>query len=263
MRPYLAILSAVFRSLLQYRLSAYSGAFTQIFWGVIRSMILTAFYSSSSARQPIDLAQTISYVWLSQAVFALVVWAPDPEVQSLVRTGGLAYELARPVDLYWLWYSRALAARLAPTLLRAAAVLLVAALIFGLHAPASAAAGLAWLIATGGAFLLVSSLAALTSVTLLYTIAGDGMARIMPAVAYTLSGVLIPLPLLPYWALRLVNFLPFRDLADSSIRLYIGQAAPAALLPIMMHQALWTACFVIAGRALLLRALRKAVLQGG
>ena len=37
----------------------------------------------------------------------------------MVRTGAVAYELCRPLDLYALWYARAIAWRTAPVLLRA------------------------------------------------------------------------------------------------------------------------------------------------
>ena len=50
--PYLALLSARYRMLLQYRAAAMAGAATQLFWGFIRIMILLAFYRSSSAEPP-------------------------------------------------------------------------------------------------------------------------------------------------------------------------------------------------------------------
>lgn len=43
MTPYLAILSARFRTLLQYRAAAAAGFGTQLFWGLIRMMIFEAF----------------------------------------------------------------------------------------------------------------------------------------------------------------------------------------------------------------------------
>ncbi len=49
---YCAILSARFRMLLQYRAAAFAGFVTQLFWGLIRVMIFSAFYRSSNAPQP-------------------------------------------------------------------------------------------------------------------------------------------------------------------------------------------------------------------
>jgi hypothetical protein len=48
-RPYLAIVGARARVLLQYRAAALAGVATQCFWGLIKIMILTAFYGMASA----------------------------------------------------------------------------------------------------------------------------------------------------------------------------------------------------------------------
>ena len=82
-----------------------------MFWGVMLIMIYEGFYSSTSQAQPMALPQVISYVWLGQALLVLLPWNVDPEIRALVRSGAVAYELCRPVDLYNLWFVRALAWR--------------------------------------------------------------------------------------------------------------------------------------------------------
>ena len=115
--PYRAILSARFRMLLQYRAAALAGLWTQIFFGLVLLMIYEAFYESTTARQPLAFAEIVSYVWLGQALLAMLPWNADAEIRAMVRSGAVAYELCRPIDLYSLWYARALAWRTAPTLL--------------------------------------------------------------------------------------------------------------------------------------------------
>jgi ABC-2 type transport system permease protein len=53
-----------------------------------------------------SLEQSISYVWLGQATLAMFPWNTDREAREAVRSGAVAYELCRPVDLYALWFSR-------------------------------------------------------------------------------------------------------------------------------------------------------------
>ena len=72
MRPYWAIFSARCRVLLQYRAAAFAGFATQLFWGLMRVMIFTAFYHSTSEVQPMSLRETIIYIWLGQAMFVLM-----------------------------------------------------------------------------------------------------------------------------------------------------------------------------------------------
>jgi ABC-2 type transport system permease protein len=64
-RPYLAVAGARFRLLLQYRAAALAGFITQCWWGAIKIMVLTAFYSGA-ATTPMTLRQTIDYIWLAQ-----------------------------------------------------------------------------------------------------------------------------------------------------------------------------------------------------
>ncbi len=126
MPPYLAILSARFRTLLQYRAAAAAGFGTQLFWGLIRMMIFEAFYRSTTAAQPMSYEEVVSYVWLGQATLVLLPWNVDREIQAMVRSGTVAYEMLRPLDLYSLWFTRAVAWRTAPMLLRCVPMFIVA-----------------------------------------------------------------------------------------------------------------------------------------
>jgi len=263
MRAYLALLSARFRALLQYRSAALAGLGTQIFWGLIRSMIFTAFYQASSAPQPMTLGQTISYVWLGQAMLLIIPWNLDRDVGRMVRTGDVAYELLRPVDLYWAWYVRAVALRIAPVLLRCAPMFVAALLFFGLQPPASFASAIAFLGSISAAVLLSAAITMLLNVSLFWTVSGEGAVRLLPSAVMLLSGMIIPLPLLPDWARHIVAWLPFRGLMDVPFRLYLGHAPPAQALRLIAGQLAWTAALVIGGRALIRRGLRRAVIQGG
>ena len=60
--------------------------------------------------------------WLAGTLFAMLPCNVDRELHAMVRSGAVAYELCRPVDLYGLWYARAIAHRTAPTIMRAVPV---------------------------------------------------------------------------------------------------------------------------------------------
>jgi len=260
-RPYVAILSARFRVLLQYRAAAAAGFGTQLVWGLIRMMIFDAFYASSTAPQPLSREQAITYIWLGQALFAMLPLQVDGDVRNIVRSGSVAYELLRPVDLYVLWYARALASRTAPTLLRAVPMFLVAGLFFGLRAPPSLAAGACWLLTLGGALLVGCAFMTLCTVLLVWTVSGDGIARWAPQVTYVFSGMVLPIPLFPAWARRMLEALPFRGMVDVPARVYMGELASP--LSELGQQLLWTLALVILGRLLLARAVRRLEIQGG
>src|SRR5262249_55803566 len=89
--PYAAVVGARFRMLLQYRAAALAGLWTQIFFGFVLLGVYEAFYSASTA-QPMTFDQIVSYVWLGQALLAMLPWNSDPEWRDMVRSGSVAYE---------------------------------------------------------------------------------------------------------------------------------------------------------------------------
>lgn len=270
MRPYLAILSARFRTLLQYRAAALAGLWTQFFFGIVFISVYEAFYASTAEPQPLAFAQVVSYVWLGQALLALLPWNVDNEVRAMLRSGSVAYELARPVDLYNLWFVRALAWRTAPTILRAVPMAVVAMLVLPLVGldewrltPPGIANGLAFVLSMTCTLLLSCALSTLVNITMIWTLAADGAVLILTVLVTILSGMLIPLPLFPDWAQPVLMALPFAGLVDLPYRIYLGDIALGGLPGVLLHQLGWTAALVLLGRRLLAGAMRRVVVQGG
>jgi ABC-2 type transport system permease protein len=263
MKPYWSITSAAFRVLLQYRTAAAAAFGTRLFWGLIRLMIFGAFYRSTTQPQPLSEREMITYVWLGQGMLALILWGMDADVRQMVRTGTVAYELARPLDLYGLWFSRSLAARVVPTAMQGVPIFAVGWLFFGMQPPPSWAAGLGWGITTVASVLLACAMSTALSISLLWTVSGEGAARFFPALVYVLSGILVPLPLFPAWVQPLLYALPFRGLIDAPFRVYLGDIPPSGVPAVLAHQLLWTAALVLFGRWLLAQGMRRVVVQGG
>jgi ABC-2 type transport system permease protein len=263
MRAYSAIISARFRMLLQYRAAAIAGFGTQLFFGLVMVMIYEAFYRSTTAPQPLELSQVITYVWLSQAFFTLMPFRVDGEIRLLIRQGNVAYELLKPVDLYNLWYSRAVANRTAIPLLRSIPLFVVAMLWLGMQPPDSVASGFAWALAMVGAVALACAISVILMIALLWTISGEGFMRILPALVLVFSGNILPLPLFPDWAQTALHLLPFAGLIDFPNRLYVGNIPPEHVVYVLAHQRIWTAILVAFGRWLLQRGTTIMVVQGG
>jgi len=268
--PYLATMSARFRTLLQYRAAALAGFGTQLFWGFLKIMVLEAFYRSTTISPPMTFREVVSYVWLGQAMLMMLPWNVDADVRQMVKTGGLVYELLRPVDVYGVWYARTLALRTAPVLLRAVPMFLFAGVMlplvsptWALSSPPSLLAGIAWACSMGCALLLGCAITALMHATLPFTVAAEGIVRIVPAVVLVFSGMVAPLPLFPDWAQPLLNALPFRWLVDMPFRIYTGHVSAIDGLRGCAAQLAWTGAILLGGRWLLGRGLRRAELFGG
>ena len=263
MTAYLAIFKARFLALLQYRAAAAAGFATQVMWGFIRIMIFAAFYRSTTASQPMTEAEVVTYIWLSQAFLMVLPFRQDPEAAALVRTGNVAYEFLRPIDIFGLWYARSVALRTAPTLLRSAPLLLLAGLFFGMGMPAGPMAFSGFLLSFTGAILLGAALTALMSISLLWTISGEGVAKALGTLMWVCSGITIPLPFLPDWTRPLFLVLPFRGLMDTPFRIYLGHLSGGEAALALLHQLVWILLLLALGRFLLSKARRRITVQGG
>lgn len=263
MKAYRALLSAQFRTLLQYRAAALAGLFTQAFFGWVIVMVYEGFYRSTTTTPPLTYQQVVTYTWLGQAMLGLIPWNVDPEIRSLIRSGGVAYELLRPLDLYKLWFTRCLARRSAPTLLRALPMLALAYGFLGLQLPPTWTCALLWVAANLGALLLSAAFTALLSTSLIWTISGEGVNYLLICLIILGSGLQIPLPFFPDWLIPLLDLLPFRGLFDVPSRLYLGHIPSSQALPVLAHQLLWSAALILLGRWVLARGLRRLEVQGG
>lgn len=263
MKPYWAIFTTRFRLLLQYRAAAMAGLVTQLFFGAVIVGVMRAFYASAEGTQPMNIGEVVSYIWLGQAFLALVPWRGDPDIVALVRNGGVAYELLRPMNLYRLWFARAVAMRVAPALLRATPLLPIAWCFLGLESPASGSALLLWILAMVGAVALSAAMTVLLNFSLMWTVSGEGITQAMPIVTMFFSGMILPLPLFPEWAQGVLHWLPFRGLVDVPHRIYLGNLDGSEALLALMQQWLWVGGLGTVGYLLLNRGLKRLVVQGG
>lgn len=263
MRAYTAVFRGRLAVLLQYRLAAFAGLTTQIFWGLIKVMILQAFYSHSEASQPISLVQAMAFIWIGQSLLQLLPWNMDKDIEAQVKTGNVAYELVRPLDLYWFWFFRSMASRLIPTVMRSLPLFVIAGLFFGLISPISWTAGALFSISLIFATLLSTAITTLVVISLFWTISGEGILRLMPHITILLSGMVIPLPLFPDWMQPLLNIQPLRGIIDIPVRLYTGIIPANEAAYYFVFQSTWILFFVLTGKWLMNVALKRVTIQGG
>lgn len=269
--PYVSVVSARYRTLLQYRAAALAGIGTQLFWGLIKIMVFFAFFSVSQGEQPMTLAQIISYIWLGQALLGMLPWNVDKSIEQLIREGAVSYELVRPLDLYWFWFARTFALRTATTTLRSIPMIVFALVLlplvgfdeWALQPPESLFAFSCFVISIVCALVLACAFTMLMHVFLVWTVSGDGINRIMPSLTIVFSGMVVPLPMFPDWLQPFLNAQPFRGLVDVPYRIYTGNIDAALAAPDILHQIVWALVFIVLGKWLLKRSLRQLVIQGG
>ena len=113
MRKYLSFFRIRFAAGLQYRTAAWAGVVTQFAWGGMNILMFRAFYHSGINSFPMDFQALACYIWLQQAFLAMfMTWFYDNELFDSITSGGVAYELSRPCDLYTMWFVKNMAMKL-------------------------------------------------------------------------------------------------------------------------------------------------------
>jgi ABC-2 type transport system permease protein len=270
-RPYLAAFRARFQLMLQYRAAALAGFATQCWWGAIRIMVFAAFYGAHAAAAPISLADAITYVWLGQALLALLPWVADPEIGQAVRTGGVGYDRLRPVDAYGYWYARTLGWMLARALPRAALMLLAAGIVLPLlglgdwawQPPAGVAAALLFVPAFALMTMLGTAILMLANVVVAASLNERGVNAVLTPLVIVFSGSLLPLDFFPDALRPFLHVQPFAGLVDIPFRIYFADLKGAAAVQGLTLQAGWTVVLIAVGRFAMERMMRRLEMQGG
>ena len=263
MKPYLSAFRMRWRMELQYRGAVIGGVICQVFFGLILISLYRALYAGKPQAMPIDAV--VTYVWLQQAFFRMQL-SSDAELLDKIRTGGIAYDLCRPLGLYGYYYARILAQKLLGSLLRAAPMLVFALLLpagFRVSAPASLPA---FLVSALGLTLGLLCTCALENITMgftMRTLDPRGVQAMLNLLMMILSGNVLPLTLFPDRWQRVITLLPYAQVLDAPIRLYTGQWALSEAPRVLLVQAAWT--LVLAGLGLLLwrRNQKRLIIQGG
>ena len=271
LRPYLAAFRARFQTMLQYRVAALAGFATQCWWGALHIMVFAAFYGVNAAAAPISLADAITYVWLGQALLALLPWVADPEIGQAVRTGGIGYDRLRPLDAYGYWYARTVGWMLARALPRAVLMVLAAGIVL----PIVGLGAWSWRLPSGvpaallfvPAFALMTALAAailmLANIIVAASLNERGVNAVLTPLVIVLSGSLLPLDFFPDALRPFLHVQPFAGLVDIPFRIYFANLRDGAALQGLALQAGWTLVLIILGRLAMERMMRRLEMQGG
>lgn len=267
MKAYFTYFKLKFISSLQYRTAAWAGIATQFFFGFVYIMVYIAFYESGGENLPMSLSQVVTYLWLNQALLALVnQFSRDQELFKLIREGGISYELARPKNLYFMWYFKVIGQRLASVLLRFIPLVIVTSLLpypFHFGGPASFSHFVLFFVSLGLGTLLVTALTVFYPIITLVTMNEKGIVNLVMTLADILSGIVVPIPFFPKFLQVISRVLPFQYISDLPFRLYVGNISVQDGVFGICIQAIWIVIFILLGNILMKRSLKRVVVQGG
>jgi len=263
MRTYLSVFRLRRRMETQYRGAMIGGIICQVMFGLILIALYRALYQNKPQAMPVG--HVVTYVWLQQAFFRMLL-ASDPDLLDKIRTGGIAYDLCRPVNLYAFYYVRIMAQKITGSLMRAVPMLILAALLpegWGISLPDSLPGLLLSLPALLLGLFCVTALENITMAFTMRTLDPRGIQALLNLLMMTLSGNILPLTLFPDSWQRVITLLPYAQMLDAPIRLYTGEYTISQAPGVLLLQGCWTALLAIAGMLFWKRNQHRLIIQGG
>lgn len=265
---YLSYFKIKFLNEIQYKVAAFAGVITQFAWGGMYIMLYTAFLKDGSASD-YTVPQMCTYIWLQQAFFSLFnVWSLDKEIIQQCRTGNIAMELVRPINLYSIWHSKTLGKKVAMMALRAIPIILLCSMPFmgqyRLMAPVSAGAFIGAIITLLLTVALTLSYIMLMYICIMKTMAPHGLLTAFDLILQFGSGGLIPIPFMPEAMVNILKFTPFYYMQNVTFNIYNGYISnPTEIIQIIIVQLVWFGIFTYIGKKIMNEQLSKVVVQGG
>jgi ABC-2 type transport system permease protein len=246
-----------------YRVAAAAGVFTNTFFGFVRAYVLLEVHRHHPHAGGLTPRTAVTFVFATQGLIAAVGAFGTYELAERVRSGMIAIDLYRPLDVQ-AYEAAADAGRAAYQLLaRGTPLLLVGTLAFGAtFAPPRLLPAL--LASVALALAVAFALNFLLNLTAFWLLDYAGVAAVGVMVGMLLSGLAIPLGYVPHPWDAVIRALPWASTIQLPVEVLVGLHRGAGdVLRVLAVQAAWAVALVALGRVVLARATRKVLVQGG
>ena len=250
------------------RYAAYPGAtvagiWTNAIFGLLQSFVLLALYEHRTDVGGWDETQTLTYVWLAQAMIATVYVFGWFEVALRIRSGDVATDLARPLDPLRYWLAFDLGRATYHFVFRGVPPFLLALLVFDLQLPGDAATWLAFAVSLVLAVLVSFAYRFLYNLAAFWLLDYRGVGVLAIVVSLLFSGMVMPLNFFPDWLEQIARLLPFAAMVQAPVDVFLGETTGAGLAAVLAYQAVWAVLLLALARGVLAAAVRRVVVQGG
>jgi ABC-2 type transport system permease protein len=245
-----------------YPWATVAGIFTNTIFGFIQAYILLAVYRHRTDVGGYDVRDTVTYVWLAQAILMTVYVFGWQELALRIRDGSIATDLVRALDpqRYWLAYDLGRAPY--HFVFRGFLPFVFGALVFQLHAPSPLDA-VAFLLSLTVAVVVSLGFRFLYNLSAFWLVDIRGVMMISLTLSLFLSGMAMPLAFFPGWLAEIARALPFASIIQVPIDIWLGKHHGAGLAGVIALQAFWALVLLGLGRLALRAGSRKLVIQGG
>lgn len=231
--------------------------FTQIY-------LWKALYGSSQEVAGVSIAQMMTFVVVTRFINSLTSIRLSRDIEDRVKSGEIATDLIRPMDIRLLFASRSLGDSLASLLLDGIPVVLFCIVYLGgIMAPASPAHFMMFVISTLMAIIVNISLELLIGTLAFWYMNAGKLNMFVYSLSALFSGGVVPLWFLPSWLKYIAYALPLQAINFIPMNIYLGNVTIMGSVQSICVQAAWAALLLAIQSMLWSKILKKIVLFGG
>ena len=243
-----------------YRAATLAGAFTNTVFGFLRAYLLIAVWHARPHLGGYDTTDAVTYCFLGQALIAVVAIGGAPlTLVERIRTGDIAVDLTRPIDLQAWWLAEDVGRALYMTAVRGLPPFFIGALAFHLRLPTTVTGWLGVTLAVVLGIVVGFSLRYLAALTAFWLLDSRGVDALLMTSSYFLSGLVLPLNIFPGWFAPLAHKLPFAAMLQIPADVFLGKN----VTPDLLTSFGWALALLLLGRAMTAAAVQRVVAQGG
>jgi viologen exporter family transport system permease protein len=248
-----------------YPAATVAGLFTNVFFGFMFAYILLAVYDRTRVVGGYDARDALAYVWLVQGLLSVVAsFGPSwQELALRVRSGDVATDLRRPVDLQRSLAAQDVGRAAHQALYRAAPPFVLGALVFELTVPTDPLRWLLFGVSVCLALAVSFAIRFLVNLTSFWLLDYRGPMMLALVTTQLLSGLIVPLTFFPGSFAEIARALPFASMLQAPVDIYVGEPLGGSTALVLGLQAAWAVGLVLLGRRVLAAGTRKLVVQGG
>ena len=263
-RTYWRLLVAGFRRQSTYRLAALGGLVANATFGFLKVAILFAAVRAAGGElEGYDVGAISAYIWVSQAMLGSVNLNGRTDLAERIRTGDVAVDFLRPVDVQGAFVATEVGRSLFAFLPRGLPTLAIGVLVVGVPLPDHA-----WALPLGLVSLLLAVTISATTVYLLATsgfwiVETRGLQILYMVLSGFLAGLFIPIWFFPEWLAVLASATPFPAMLMYPTDVLSGRVDGSGALVHVLVQVGWLLATVAAGQWLTRAGRRRLEVQGG
>ena len=263
MRAYWELAVSGYRRYATYRGATFAGVFTNSVFGLMKGYVLLAVVAGRPRVGGYDAADTLTYVWLVQALLMVAYLWGWNELAVRIMQGDIVVDLGRPLDLQGAWLAWDLGRAGYHTLFRGLPPFLLAELLFGLRLPTDPLLWLAFAISVSLAAVVSFAIRFLVNLCAFWLLDYRGILNVSSLTWTFLSGSVVPLTFLPEGPRAVAQALPFAAMLQVPIDVFLGKHPGPDLVRALAFQLAWALALLGLGRLVLAAGVRRMVVQGG